>query len=115
MNTNLSAYTVPLSKDYLLQFQVVDPYEIEARLLAARDETKTDTNLVVLSTYSCIINAEVEEESGDLVEDSLEPPAAFADRAWEEAKTWAYGEIDSHQNAIKVHEALRRVLQGKSV
>lgn len=110
MNVNLPSYTVPLSKDYLLEFQVVDPYEIQAQLLAARDETKVDTNLVVISSHKFIINVEVDEESGDLVEETLEPAAAFAARAWEEAKTWAYGEIVSHKNAMKVHRALGRVL-----
>jgi hypothetical protein len=110
MNVNLSSFTVPLTKEYLLEFEVVDPYEIEARLVAARDETKTDTNLVVLSSYSCVVEAEIDEETGDLVEDSIEPPAAFAARAWEEAKTWAYGEIVEHKKALKIDKALRRVL-----
>jgi hypothetical protein len=110
MNVNLASYTVTLSKDYLLEFEVVDPYEIEARLLAARDETKVDTNLVVISTNSFIRESEVDEETGDLVDESLEQENDFAFRAWNAAKAWAYGEIASHQDAIKVHNALRRVL-----
>ena len=110
MNVNLSSYTVTLSKEYLLEFEVVDPYEIEARLLAARDETKVDTNLVVIMKNTFIRDIKIDEESGDIIDKSIEHPNAFASRVYEEAKTWAYGEIASHQEAIRVHRALRLVL-----
>jgi hypothetical protein len=97
-------------KGYILEFIVADEYTIHVILCTAQDPTMTDTNFVVIDSTDFHRGGEVDEASGEVVEDSLEPMSEFAVRSFAESQEWADESIAEQSNANDLARALTEIL-----
>lgn len=102
----------PESKGYILEYIVVDSYTISVLLLTDKDPTLVSTDYIIISSDEFHRGGEVDEESGEVVDSSLEDFSAFAGRTLGESLEWALEEIEQHHEARKLVSALAAVLPG---
>lgn len=100
----------PESKGYILEYIVVDSYTIHVLLLTDKDPTLVSTDYITIASDDFHRGGEVDEESGDVIEESLEGFDAFAARTLEESLEWSLEEIDLHHEARKLVTALAAIL-----
>jgi hypothetical protein len=100
----------PLGKGYILEFLVEDAYILNVNLLTDKDPTMVSTDSIIISSQNFYRNAEIDEDSGNVVEDSIETVEYFAARAFEEAQEWALEEIERQGDNEKLVDALAEIL-----
>lgn len=101
---------IDLLNGYLLEFVVTDPYEITALLLTAKDPTLVNNPSTTIASQNFIRHANVDEESGDVIEESIELIPEFVRRSYIEALDWAAEEIATHKEIQEVADAFSTLL-----
>jgi hypothetical protein len=96
--------------NHILEFIVTDDYTIHVVLCTASDPTMVDSNFIILDSCDFYRDAEVDDESGDIIENSIETVEDFSARAFDEAKSWADRIILEQQSAKDLADALASVL-----
>jgi hypothetical protein len=99
-----------LAKGYILEFIVVDAFTIHCVLQTDKDPTMVATDYINITSEDFHRGGEVNEDTGELVEGSLEEFGEFAGRTYEESVEWALEEILEQNEANKLVEALAAVL-----
>ncbi len=100
----------PLSKGYILEFIVVDAFTIHVVLLTDKDPTLVATDYISIASEDFHRGGEVDEDSGEVVEGSLEEFGEFAGRTYSESVEWAIEEIVEFNEASTLVEALAAIL-----
>ncbi len=100
----------PLSKGFILEFIVVDAFTIHVVLLTDKDPTMVNTDYINIASEDFHRGGEVDEESGEIVEGSLEEFGEFAGRTYDESVGWALEEIGEFNEATTLVEALAAIL-----
>ncbi len=100
----------PTAKGFILEFIVVDTYTIHVVLLTDKDPTLVATNFIHIASEDFQRYGKVDENSGEVVEGSIEEFGEFAGRTYEESVEWALEEIAKFNEANSLVEALAAVL-----
>ena len=72
MSVQIPIRKLDLLNGYLLEFVATDPYEIAAHLMLVKDPTMVEYETPTLCTQTFYREANVDEDSGDVIEDSIE-------------------------------------------
>lgn len=100
----------PITKGFILEYIVVDAYTIHTILLTDKDPTLVSTDYVNIASEDFHRAGEVDEESGDIIESSIETFEDFAGRTLVESLDWACAEIIDQKECNKLVAALAAVL-----
>jgi hypothetical protein len=111
LSTYIPVSQFRVSGGYILELLVADPYEIIVHLLTDTDPTLVDTNHVLLATDHIIRGANVDEGSGDVIEESIEPIRNFVLRAHAEAIEWASEEIERQKEMQEIADEFESFLK----
>lgn len=98
------------AKGFILEFIVLDAFTIHAVLLTDKDPTLVSTDYITIASEDFYRGGEVNEETGEVIESSIEEFGAFAGRSYEESLDWAINEIGEHKESQKLVVALAAVL-----
>ena len=105
MSVQIPIRKLDLLNGYLLEFVATDPYEIAAHLMTAKDPTLVEYETATICTQTFYRNANVDEDSGDVIEDSIETIPDFVRRIYTEARDWAEEEVATHKEIEEVAAA----------
>jgi hypothetical protein len=97
-------------KGYILEFIVTDEYTIHVLVCTAQDQTMVDTNYIVIDSTDFYRGGEVDEDSGEVVESSIESMSEFALRVFAESKEWADESIAEQARVGALASTLAKVL-----
>lgn len=100
----------PLAKGFILEYIVVDTFTIHVVLLTDKDPTLVSTDYIGIASEDFHRGGEVDEDSGDVVEGSLEEFGEFAGRIYAESVEWAIEEIEEFNDANTLVAALAAIL-----
>ncbi|KKN46610.1 hypothetical protein LCGC14_0671150 [marine sediment metagenome] len=100
----------PLAKGYILEFIVVDAFTIHTMLLTDKDPTLVATDFINIASEDFHRGGEIDKDSGEIVEGSLEEFGEFAGRIYTESVEWAIAEIVEFNEANMLVEALAAIL-----
>ena len=100
----------PIAKGYILEFIVVDAFTIHVVLLTDKDPTLVATDYINIASEDFHRGGEVDEDSGEVVDNSIEEFGEFAGRAYAESVEWAVEEILEFNEAEKLVESLAAIL-----
>ncbi len=114
MSVQIPIRKIDLGNGYLLEFVATDPYEIAAHLMTVMDPTMVDYDTPTLCTQTFYRTAEVNEDSGDVVEGTIETIPDFVRRVHSEARDWAEEEIGHHKEIEEVADAFNAFLDDGS-
>ncbi len=110
MSVQIPIRKIDLGNGYLLEFVATDPYEIAAHLMTVMDPTMVDYDTPTLCTQTFYRHANVDEDSGDVIEDSIEAVPDFVRRTYSEGRDWAEEEIAHHKEIEEVAAAFNDFL-----
>jgi hypothetical protein len=110
VSVQISIRKLDLKNGYMLEFIATDPYEIAAHLMKVMDPTMVDYETPTLCTQTFYRHANVDEDSGDVIEDSIETVSDFVRRTYTEARDWVEEEIAHHKEVEEVATAFNDFL-----
>lgn len=110
MSIQIPIRKLDLLNGYLIEFIATDPYEIAVHLMTVKDPTMVDYETPTICTQTFYRNANVDEESGDVIEGSIEIIPDFVRRIYSEARDWAEEEIGHHKEIEEVAAAFNEFL-----
>lgn len=110
MSVQIPIRKLDLLNGYLLEFVATDPYEVAAHLMHVKDPTMVEYETPTLCTQTFYRHANVDEESGDVIEDSIETIPDFVRRVYVEARDWSEEEIAQHKEIEEVAAAFNDFL-----
>ncbi len=100
----------PVAKGFILEFIVVDAFTIHTMLMTGKDPTLVATDFINIASEDFHRGGEIDKNSGEIVEGSLEEFGEFAGRIYTESVEWAIAEIVEFNEANMLVEALAAIL-----
>ncbi len=105
--------TVWFHNGYGVEFVIVNPYEISFNVILEKDPIMVSTSNACIGSDASHRNAEVEEESGEVIPGSEETMRDFAIRAYGEGISYAEEMITEHKETNDLGTIFGEVLDAQ--